>query len=91
MVEEPLFPMVGTARRVWNFLKSNPYKFYTVGEIAQNIGLKKESVQTGLTLVTFDPRVVRRKRVLKNGNFTEEYGFVPVLGNPPEGGDEKCR
>ena len=36
-------------------------------EIAQNIGLKKESVQTGLTLVTLDPRVVRRKRVLKNG------------------------
>jgi len=87
MSEEPLFPVVLSSRKVWNFLRKHPYRFFTIDEIAEATGLKRDTVNSSMMWVTRDPRVVKRRR---DKNLVE-FGFVRILGFFPQesrGGDE---
>jgi len=85
--EEPLFPVVLSSRKVWNFLREHPYQFFTIDEIAEATGLKRDTVNSSMMWVTRDPRVVKRRR----DKGIVEFGFVRILGFFPQesrGGDE---
>ena len=72
-------PLVGTARTVWNFLRENKEKWFTISEISRYTGLKEDSVRTALTLVMFDPRIIRGKRPQPDGRSLDEYVYIPFL------------
>ena len=85
--EEPLFPVVLSSRKVWNFLREHPYQFFTIDEIAEATGLKRDTVNSSMMWVTRDPRVVKRRR----DKGIVEFGFVRILEFLPEkleGGDK---
>jgi len=84
--EEPLFPVVLSSRKVWNFLRKHPYQFFTIDEIAEATGLKRDTVNSSMMWVTRDPRVVKRRR----DKGIVEFGFVRILGflSELEGGDK---
>jgi len=77
--KEFIFPLVGTARTVHNFLVRHAEEWFTIQEIAQATGLREESVRTALSYVMLDPRIVRGKRPQPNGRNLDEYTFLPFL------------
>jgi len=89
---EFIFPLVGTARTVHNFLVRHAEEWFTIEEIARETGLKEESVRTALSYVMLDPRIIRGKRPQPNGRNLDEYTFLPFLPirrKRPRGAEEK--
>lgn len=84
----------GTANTVHNFLTCHPNEWFTLEELSEAIKLKLSSIQTILSDVMIDVRVVRGKRpgeavpqsktswVGKEATRSiDEYTFIPTLRN----------
>jgi len=77
--EEFVLPLIGSARTVHIFLRARPKEWFTITELSRLTGLKEDSVRTALSMVMFDPRIVRGKRPQPGGRSLDEYAFLPFL------------
>ena len=77
MSEEPRVPLLGSRFQVWSTLK-NGNRWMTVEDLASDTKLSINTVQTALTSVALDPRVVRRTGIRNNKRVTE-YAFVSLI------------
>lgn len=92
VVEPPV--LTGCSKSIHGFLTVHPNEWFTLEEISDAIKLKVSSIQTSLSDVMMDPRVVKGKRpgypVYKSKvswvgkdriRDIDEYCFIPSLQN----------
>ena len=83
-----------TPKKIYDFLRLNPNKWYTLEELGVTCKLKPSSISTVMSAVMSDPRVVIGKRpwkpeprsnthwiAEKSGFSKNEYTFMPNLKN----------
>jgi hypothetical protein len=83
MTDEPMIRLIGFRLKVWQALK-NAKKWMTIDDLAQATNFAPNTVQAAITVVSLDPRVIRRTGI-RDGKRVVEYAFVPLIDQIFEG------